>query len=83
MKISELLSQIGLHLSLLNGRKEYRSLNKIYKNISLGKDVLQNTRSLKSEISTFVITSEKESHIRSELLSLLEQLESRLLSKID
>lgn len=79
MKISELLSQIGLQLVLLNGRKEYRSLLKIYNNMTSGKDVLPNTRSLAQAMSKFAITTEKESRIRSEMLSLLKLLENRLL----
>ena len=79
MKISELLSEIGLQLSLLNGRKEYRSLSKIYNSIASGRDMLIHTRSLMSEVSKFSIISEKESHIKTELLSLLNKLEKKLI----
>lgn len=80
--IQDIINDIGLKLDLMNGRKEYRSLKKLYNDIQKGYSILRNVREFRNVILKFPITSEKENLIRNELLNLLQQLDNRLTRNI-
>ena len=80
MNIQEFTSQIGLQLILLNGRKECRSLSRVYTEIKNGRNILRNVRKLNSEMKSFPLVSTSEIEIRNKIMNLCTEFEKYLLS---
>lgn len=80
MNIQKFTSQIGLQLILINGRKECRSLSRIYTEIKNGRNILRNVRKLNSQIKSFPLISTSEIEIRNKIMNLCTEFEKYLLS---
>lgn len=78
--IREQITELGILLLQLNGRKEYRKLLEIFKNIAKGNQVLRNLKDMQDHLMKFSPATIQESSTRSELLSQIRTLSERLKS---